>query len=490
MPTHDDDHSSRAPLPSSGNLAGAGTPGANAASAPLPPGWQELLDAFASHAAILDAEGRILAVNEAWREFGRRNGYAGTDFGVGENYLEISAQAHGEHCEEGPLVAAGIRDVLEGRRAQFSCTYPCHSPTEKRWYGLRATRILNHIHKGILVVHENISQVVISLLQRLEQQRSLDEAARTSSLQRFAEAMLNPLESALATGARTAAPPDRRQEARRQEAAPAPEHAVAAVADAAPPALPLVRVVAAAEEGGGSAGAGAPNSPDGGALDACVEELRLLSGRQSLQLGRVALGTLVCDWARREGAALLARAGATAVKPRLSVISTEGPGPEIRADAGAIGRMLGYLVENAAQATAAHARAGEGVGAGEGAPECGPGAEPAGRGARGEIFLRVGSVKLDLDELDGLALGVPLQPGIYATLTVSDAGVGIALEDLGRVFDPGFSRRAGARGMGLALAKSLAVSHGGAISLQSVAGCGTTATLLLPELGPGSDAGM
>src|SRR5690606_34586550 len=48
---------------------------------------QSTLDALAAHVAILDEEGNILAVNEAWRRFARQNDYADGHCGLGENYL-------------------------------------------------------------------------------------------------------------------------------------------------------------------------------------------------------------------------------------------------------------------------------------------------------------------------------------------------------------------------------------------------------------------
>lgn len=50
---------------------------------------QSTLDAVPSHLAILDADGTIIAVNAAWREFADKNGFIAPDYGVGTNYLDI-----------------------------------------------------------------------------------------------------------------------------------------------------------------------------------------------------------------------------------------------------------------------------------------------------------------------------------------------------------------------------------------------------------------
>jgi signal transduction histidine kinase len=74
----------------------------------------------------------------------------------------------------------------------------------------------------------------------------------------------------------------------------------------------------------------------------------------------------------------------------------------------------------------------------------------------------------------------------YALLEVSDTGIGIAAEHLphlGERFyrvDKSRSREAGGTGLGLSIARSIAVAHGGALTLTSISEQGTTVTLKLP----------
>ena len=74
-----------------------------------------------------------------------------------------------------------------------------------------------------------------------------------------------------------------------------------------------------------------------------------------------------------------------------------------------------------------------------------------------------------------------------AELSVSDTGMGIAVDDLPRVFDPFFradparSRDAGGAGLGLAVTRSIIERHGGSIACQSAPEVGTTVVMLLPE---------
>jgi PAS domain S-box-containing protein len=71
-------------------------------------------------------------------------------------------------------------------------------------------------------------------------------------------------------------------------------------------------------------------------------------------------------------------------------------------------------------------------------------------------------------------------------IAVADTGIGIAQEDLAKLFKPltqldaGLARRHGGVGLGLALARRLAELHGGTIEVESEHGKGSTFTLRLP----------
>ena len=73
-------------------------------------------------------------------------------------------------------------------------------------------------------------------------------------------------------------------------------------------------------------------------------------------------------------------------------------------------------------------------------------------------------------------------------ISVTDRGIGIAPEDQQRVFERFFrvdkarSRATGGTGLGLAIVKHVAANHGGAITVWSRRGVGSTFTLELPEL--------
>ncbi|MBC7357223.1 MAG: PAS domain S-box protein [Desulfacinum sp.] len=92
----------------------------------------------------------------------------------------------------------------------------------------------------------------------------------------------------------------------------------------------------------------------------------------------------------------------------------------------------------------------------------------------GEIRIRLTNRNLDHPGT------LPLPPGRYVALSVSDTGCGIPQEHLESIFDPYFTTKAQGSGLGLATAYSIVKKHGGHIAVRSVPGEGTTFTVYLP----------
>ncbi len=128
-----------------------------------------VLDSLASHIAVLDESGTILAVNESWRQFARADGADDRAVSAGVNYLRICDEARGEGAGVAAAFAAGIRDVLAGRRATIEQEYPCHAPDRRHWFVGRVSRLRWDGPLRVVVSHEEVTE------------RKLAEVARTES---------------------------------------------------------------------------------------------------------------------------------------------------------------------------------------------------------------------------------------------------------------------------------------------------------------------
>lgn len=129
------------------------------------------LDSLTANIAILDDRGEILAVNEAWRKFASGNALHTPNYCVGGNYLAVCDAATGPCAEDARAMREGILEVLSGRAESFAHEYPCHSPTEQRWFIGRASRFRGQGPVRIVVAHENVTE-----------RRALEERLRNDAL--------------------------------------------------------------------------------------------------------------------------------------------------------------------------------------------------------------------------------------------------------------------------------------------------------------------
>ena len=118
-----------------------------------------VLNSLTSHLAVLDAQGMIVAVNNAWLKFAEENGI--TEYSkvmLGVNYLDVCKNAfHKPYGEESHAAYSGIMAVLRGEMETFHLEYPCHSPNQQRWFLLNVSP-LQGSYRGVVVNHVNITE--------------------------------------------------------------------------------------------------------------------------------------------------------------------------------------------------------------------------------------------------------------------------------------------------------------------------------------------
>ncbi|MDY6950425.1 MAG: PAS domain S-box protein [Thermodesulfobacteriota bacterium] len=141
---------------------------------------QATIDTLSSHIAVLDREGTIVAVNQAWRDFAKAHAASPERVCEGANYLEVCDVAFGKSSDGAAAFAADLRAVLAGQRERCEREYPCHTPTEDLWFVGTISRFTRDGSTYIAVAHENITdrKLAIDALRESEDKyRSLVERA-------------------------------------------------------------------------------------------------------------------------------------------------------------------------------------------------------------------------------------------------------------------------------------------------------------------------
>jgi PAS domain S-box-containing protein len=124
---------------------------------------------------------------------------------------------------------------------------------------------------------------------------------------------------------------------------------------------------------------------------------------------------------------------------------------QVQADEGQIGQVIHNLVINAMQAM----------------PEGG--------------VIKIGAENIAAEELRG----IPLKPGDYVGVSITDHGIGIPKRHLQKIFDPFFTTKQKGSGLGLTTSFTIVKNHDGHIQVDSKVGVGTTVRVYLPASDPG-----
>lgn len=117
--------------------------------------YSAVLDALGQQICVINNNGDIVYVNNAWVNFGLENFGTATDW-LHTNYLTAcNVQNMSDDIAE---VVHGIRRVLDGVDTVFNFEYPCDSPDEPRWF-LMQMKPLSVSNEPLYVIsHLNITQ--------------------------------------------------------------------------------------------------------------------------------------------------------------------------------------------------------------------------------------------------------------------------------------------------------------------------------------------
>jgi len=118
-----------------------------------------ILDSLTSQIAVLDAQGVIISVNNAWRDFAEGNALSECSQNMlGINYLDVCKHAINQpYGDEASAAYIGIKAVLNGEQEAFYLEYPCHAPNQQRWFYMTVSPLYGS-RRGVVVRHLNITE--------------------------------------------------------------------------------------------------------------------------------------------------------------------------------------------------------------------------------------------------------------------------------------------------------------------------------------------
>ena len=120
---------------------------------------QSVLSGIAVEIVVLDREGVILAVNDAWRYFAMENaieaGQALRGSNVGDSYF-AAFQANLD--DSARAARDGILAVIDARLPAFTLEYPCHSRDMQRWFIMNVCPLGAALPGGVVITHADISE--------------------------------------------------------------------------------------------------------------------------------------------------------------------------------------------------------------------------------------------------------------------------------------------------------------------------------------------
>ena len=153
-----------------------------------------ILNSLPAHIAVLDDEGRIVAVNEPWLKFARDNGDPDTvSVGVGANYFEVCQSACQTENPHAIAAVAGLEAVLAGKQPRFTMEYPCDGPGCPRWFAMEVLRPVGNV-SGAIVSHTEITERKLFQQLLAWEKSALESIVSAGSLHEVLDKLMRDLE--------------------------------------------------------------------------------------------------------------------------------------------------------------------------------------------------------------------------------------------------------------------------------------------------------
>ncbi len=130
-----------------------------------------IFNALPANTALINNEGNIVSVNDAWRQSNDADDFIGASYGIDDNYLEILEDAGGDDERR---IAKAIRSILAGQAWEYSTEYCLGKKGEERWLRAIISRENNNPDSGIVLMHIDITDRVNAEQKAVEHRKQIE----------------------------------------------------------------------------------------------------------------------------------------------------------------------------------------------------------------------------------------------------------------------------------------------------------------------------
>ena len=119
--------------------------------------FQAIFDSFSSRIVLLDRAGKIIAVNQAWKN-NSINSCLVKNASLGDNYLDICKTIVGSKQELAELIVAEIKAIANSEKVESKLHYTNEYLNQKNWFVIHLKQVKQADWLGVLIRYENITK--------------------------------------------------------------------------------------------------------------------------------------------------------------------------------------------------------------------------------------------------------------------------------------------------------------------------------------------
>ena len=155
-----------------------------------------ILASLPSRVAVLDREGRIIAVNESWIRRPSEEATWDARLGVGANYVATCRHLASAAVPFAQVALAGVERVLDGSLASFALEYACGDPVADRWFAMSVVPLNRH-QGGAVISHTDVTERKLAEIDAERSRRDLAHFTRRTTIGELTASLAHELNQPL-----------------------------------------------------------------------------------------------------------------------------------------------------------------------------------------------------------------------------------------------------------------------------------------------------